>query len=147
MTCLNQQTQPNKTLCRWQYNLQVHTYTNWLSKASRSSRSSDSVRTGLANGISSRQMQHTQSLPTNNLKILITIPSIVSYNQKPTKLKFFFRYQDKPNELNRRIEVVSTRLNNKHNCTMLYLFDDLWLDKIIPKNNDRTKKAEPYLEI
>jgi hypothetical protein len=25
----------------------------------------------------------------------------------------------------------------------LYLFDDLWLDKIIPKNNDRTKKAEP----
>jgi hypothetical protein len=32
-------------------------------------------------------------------------------------------------------------------CTMLYLFDDLWLDKIIPKNNDRTKKAEPYMEI
>ena len=30
---------------------------------------------------------------------------------------------------------------------MLYLFDDLSLDKIIPKNNDRTKKAEPYLEI
>ena len=30
---------------------------------------------------------------------------------------------------------------------MLYLFDDLWLDKIIYKNNDRTKKAEPYLEI
>jgi hypothetical protein len=30
---------------------------------------------------------------------------------------------------------------------MLYLFDDLLLDKIIPKNNDRTKKAEPYLEI
>ena len=27
---------------------------------------------------------------------------------------------------------------------MLYLFDHLWLDKIIPKNNDRTKKAEPY---
>ena len=23
----------------------------------------------------------------------------------------------------------------------------IWLDKIIPKNNDRTKKAEPYLEI
>jgi len=22
-------------------------------------------------------------------------------------------------------------------CTMLHLFDDLWLDKIIPKNNDR----------
>jgi hypothetical protein len=21
-------------------------------------------------------------------------------------------------------------------CTMLHLFDDLWLDKIIPKNND-----------
>ena len=32
-------------------------------------------------------------------------------------------------------------------CTMLYLFDDLGLDKIIPKNNDRTKKAEPYMEI
>jgi hypothetical protein len=32
-------------------------------------------------------------------------------------------------------------------CTMLYLFDDLWLDKIIPKNNDKTKKAEPYMEI
>jgi hypothetical protein len=32
-------------------------------------------------------------------------------------------------------------------CMMLYLFDDLWLDKIIPKNNDRTKKAEPYMEI
>jgi len=25
----------------------------------------------------------------------------------------------------------------KDNCTMLHLFDDLWLDKIIPKNNDR----------
>jgi hypothetical protein len=22
-------------------------------------------------------------------------------------------------------------------CTMLHLFDDLWLDTIIPKNNDR----------
>ena len=32
-------------------------------------------------------------------------------------------------------------------CTMLYLFHDLWLYKIIPKNNDRTKKAEPYMEI
>jgi hypothetical protein len=32
-------------------------------------------------------------------------------------------------------------------CTMLYLFDDLWLDKIIPKYNDRTKKEEPYMEI
>ena len=29
---------------------------------------------------------------------------------------------------------------------MLYLFDDLWLDKIIPKSNDRTKKAEQYME-
>ena len=39
-------------------------------------------------------------------------------------------------------------LNDRNNhCTMLYLFDDLWLDKIIPKNNDRTKKAEPYMEI
>jgi hypothetical protein len=27
-------------------------------------------------------------------------------------------------------------LDNKY-CTMLHLFDDLWLDKIIPKNNDR----------
>ena len=29
---------------------------------------------------------------------------------------------------------------------MLYLFDDLWLDKIIPKNNDRTEKVEPYMK-
>ena len=36
---------------------------------------------------------------------------------------------------------------SKEYCTMLYLFDDIWLDKIIPKNNDRTKKAEPYMEI
>ena len=36
--------------------------------------------------------------------------------------------------------------NNKF-CTMLYLFDDLWLDQFIPKNNDRSKKAEPYMEI
>jgi hypothetical protein len=27
----------------------------------------------------------------------------------------------------------------KSYCTMLHLFDDLWLDKIIPKNNDRSR--------
>ena len=67
-----QQTQPNKTLCRWQYNLQSHTYTNWLSKASRRSRSSNSVRTGLAKSIPSRQMEYIQSLPRKNLNIFIT---------------------------------------------------------------------------
>jgi hypothetical protein len=25
----------------------------------------------------------------------------------------------------------------KNICTMLHLFDHLWLDKVIPKNNDR----------
>jgi hypothetical protein len=33
---------------------------------------------------------------------------------------------------------------SKLHCTMLHLFDDLWLDKIIPKNND---EAELYIEI
>ena len=28
-------------------------------------------------------------------------------------------------------------MTTKINCTMLHLFDDLWLDKIIPKNDDR----------
>jgi hypothetical protein len=29
---------------------------------------------------------------------------------------------------------------HKNYCTMLHLFDDLWLDKIIPKNNDRKER-------
>ena len=29
---------------------------------------------------------------------------------------------------------------------MLYLFDDLWLDKIIPKNNDRYRAIYGNLE-
>ena len=29
-------------------------------------------------------------------------------------------------------------------CTMLHLFDDLWLDKIIPKNNDRRQFSTLY---
>ena len=36
--------------------------------------------------------------------------------------------------------------NNSH-CTMLHLFDDLWLDKIIPKNNDRNRAIYGNLEI
>ena len=31
-------------------------------------------------------------------------------------------------------------------CTMLHLFDDLWLDKIIPKNNDRYRAIYGNLE-
>jgi hypothetical protein len=34
----------------------------------------------------------------------------------------------------------------KNNCTMLHLFDDLWLDKIIPKNNDRYRAIYGNLE-
>ena len=42
----------------------------------------------------------------------------------------------------RRSEKIALLCENhlcvsKYNCTMLHLFDDLWLDKIIPKNNDR----------
>jgi hypothetical protein len=43
-----------------------------LSKASRRSRSSNSVRTGLAKSIPSRQMEYIQSLPRKNLNIFIT---------------------------------------------------------------------------
>jgi hypothetical protein len=32
-------------------------------------------------------------------------------------------------------------------CTMLHLFDDLWLDKIIPKNNDDRTSRIIYLPI
>ena len=31
-------------------------------------------------------------------------------------------------------------------CTMLHLFDDLWLDKIIPKNNDEGRAIYGNLE-
>ena len=31
-------------------------------------------------------------------------------------------------------------------CTMLHVFDDLWLDKIIPKNNDRYRAIYGNLE-
>ena len=31
-------------------------------------------------------------------------------------------------------------------CTMLHLFDDLWLDKIIPKNNDEGRDIYGNLE-
>ena len=31
-------------------------------------------------------------------------------------------------------------------CTMLHLFDDLWLDKIIPKNNDEDRAIYGNLE-
>jgi hypothetical protein len=34
----------------------------------------------------------------------------------------------------------------KTNCTMLHLFDDLWLDKIIPKNNDKYRAIYGILE-
>jgi hypothetical protein len=34
----------------------------------------------------------------------------------------------------------------KKNCTMLHLFDDLWLDKIIPKNNDKYRAIYGNLE-
>ena len=34
----------------------------------------------------------------------------------------------------------------KKNCTMLHLFDDLWLDKIIPKNNDEGRAIYGNLE-
>jgi hypothetical protein len=35
----------------------------------------------------------------------------------------------------------------KNYCTMLHLFDDLWLDKIIPKNNDEGRAIYGNLEI
>jgi hypothetical protein len=35
---------------------------------------------------------------------------------------------------------------HKNNSTMLHLFDDLWLDKIIPKNNDRYRAIYGNLE-
>ena len=38
-------------------------------------------------------------------------------------------------------------MHEKNHCTMLYLFDHLWLDNVIPKNSDKTKKAETYMEI
>ena len=31
-------------------------------------------------------------------------------------------------------------------CTMLHLFDDLWLDKIIPKNNEEGRAIYGNLE-
>ena len=31
-------------------------------------------------------------------------------------------------------------------CTMLHLFDDLWLDEIIPKNNDEGRAIYGNLE-
>jgi hypothetical protein len=36
--------------------------------------------------------------------------------------------------------------DNKLDCTMLHLFDDLWLDKIIPKNNDEGRAIYGNLE-
>ena len=37
-------------------------------------------------------------------------------------------------------------INYKTYCTMLHLFDDLWLDKIIPKNNDEGRAIYGNLE-
>jgi hypothetical protein len=34
----------------------------------------------------------------------------------------------------------------KQYCTMLHLFDNLWLDKIIPKNNDEGRAIYGNLE-
>ena len=41
-----------------------------------------------------------------------------------------------------------TRLSliDRKNCTMLHLFDDLWMDKIIPKNNDEFRAIYGNLE-
>ena len=36
--------------------------------------------------------------------------------------------------------------DNKLDCMMLHLFDDLWLDKIIPKNNDEGRAIYGNLE-
>ena len=33
-------------------------------------------------------------------------------------------------------DIISAKRVDNNFCTMLHLFDDLWLDKIIPKNND-----------
>jgi hypothetical protein len=35
---------------------------------------------------------------------------------------------------------------DRYYCTMLHLFDDLWLDKIIPKNNDEGRVIYGNLE-
>jgi hypothetical protein len=37
-------------------------------------------------------------------------------------------------------------VSDKIYCTMLHLFDDLWLDKIIPKNNDEIDQHMPSNE-
>jgi hypothetical protein len=39
-----------------------------------------------------------------------------------------------------------TDIYNIYICTMLYLFEDLWLDKIISKNNDRYRAIYGNLE-
>ena len=39
-----------------------------------------------------------------------------------------------------------TDIYNIYICTMLYLFEDLWLDKIISKNNDRYRAIYWNLE-
>jgi hypothetical protein len=38
--------------------------------------------------------------------------------------------------MNRFGGIVLCILISNNNCTMLHLFDDLWLDKIIPKKKD-----------
>jgi hypothetical protein len=37
---------------------------------------------------------------------------------------------------NSNIMFISRYMLDNRYCTMLHLFDDLWLDKILPKNND-----------
>jgi hypothetical protein len=41
---------------------------------------------------------------------------------------------------------VSSLEDDNINCTMLHLFDDLWLDKVIPKNNDEGRAIYGNLE-
>ena len=51
-------------------------------------------------------------------------------------------------DLPQRTYKVSIQQTRKYKiyCTMLHLFDDLWLDKIIPKNNDEGRAIYGNLE-
>jgi hypothetical protein len=42
--------------------------------------------------------------------------------------------------------ILVQKYSHKFICTMLHLFDDLWLDKIIPKNNDEGRAIYGNLE-
>ena len=48
--------------------------------------------------------------------------------------------------INAREKQEPIKNGHSRHCTMLHLFDDLWLDKIIPKNNDEGSAIYGKLE-